>query len=151
MSRTLTDFGEEWMMKTNLDSESVTVGLYDDTSGSNGTGDSISDTSDVGSVSTEPTGGNYTRQSGEALSAADMGGNWGVDNDTVVTFDVTGDSGTVDSYFVVANFQASSDTSTTDHLVITGALSQSYDVSNLDTLEISAGDDAGAGVGVSVD
>lgn len=141
MANILTDLGEEWMITTNLDSVTVDVGLYNDST------DSIGDTDDLAAITTEPSDGNYTRQTGEAVSASDISGNWGIDNDNIVTFDVTNTTGTVDSYFFVANFQANDtgDGSTTDHLVLTGSLSQSYDLSNLDTLEISA-DTAGVTV-----
>jgi hypothetical protein len=135
MAAILTDLGEEWMITNDLDAASVDVGLYNDAT------DSISDTDDLAALTSEPSDGNYTRQSGEAVSASDISGDWGVDNDSVITFDVTNTTGTVDSYFFVANFQANDtgDGSATDHLVLTGSLSQSYDLSNLDTLEISAG------------
>ena len=135
MAAILTDLGEEWMITNDLDAASVDVGLYNDST------DSISDTDDIGSITTEPSDGNYSRAAGEALSASDISGDWGVDNDGTITFDVTDTTGTVDSYFFVANFQASDtgDGSSQDHLVLTGSLSQSYELSNLDTLEISAG------------
>jgi hypothetical protein len=135
MAAILTDLGEEWMVKTNLDSESVDIGLYNDST------DSIGDSDDVGAITTEPSDGNYTRQTGETLSAADISGDWGVDNDNTVSFDVTNTTGTVDSYFFVANFQAddTGDGSANDHLVVTGSLSQSYDLSNVDQLDISSG------------
>lgn len=141
MAAILTDLGEEWMITNNLDSVSVDVGLYNDAT------DAVSDTDDL-PLSTEPSDGNYVRQTGQAVSASDISGNWGVDNDSVVTFDVTNTTGTVDSYFFVANFQANDtgDGAATDHLVLTGSLSQSYDLSNLDTLEVSAGT-----AGVTVD
>lgn len=134
MASILTDLGEEWMIKNNLDTASVDVGLYNDSS------DSVSDEDDL-SLSSEPSDGNYTRQTGVAVSASDISGDWGIDNDGVITFDVSNTTGTVDSYFFVANFEAedTTDSSATDHLVLTGSLSQSYDLSNLDTLEISAG------------
>jgi hypothetical protein len=135
MAAILTDIGEEYMITTNLDAESVDVGLYNDTT------DSVTDTTDL-PLSSEPADGNYNRAVGEAVSASDISGNWGIDNDGVITFDVSNTTGTVDSYFFVANF-ASTDAgdggTATDHLVLTGSLSQSYDLSNLDTLEISAG------------
>jgi hypothetical protein len=142
MAAILTDLGEEYMIKNNLDSVTFDVGLYNDST------DSITDNEDIGDITTEPSGGNYARQTGEAVSASDISGDWGVDNDNVITFDVTNTTGTVDSYFFVANFQASDtgDGSATDHLVLTGSLSQSYDLSNLDKLEISAGT-----AGVTVD
>lgn len=135
MASILTDLGEEWMIKNNLDTASVDVGLYDDSS------DSISDSDDVSDITTEPSDGNYTRQEDESVSASDIDGDWGVDNDDTITFDVSGTDGDVDSYFFVANFEAedTGDGSSTDHLVVTGSLSQSYALSNLDTLEISSG------------
>lgn len=142
MAAILTDLGEEWLMKNNLDAVSVDVGLYNDAT------DSITDSEDLADITTEPSDGNYTRQTGEALSASDISGDWGVDNDSQISFDVTNTTGTVDSYFFVANFTAvdTSDGGDTDHLVLTGSLSQSYDLSNVDTLDISAGT---AGVTVS--
>lgn len=135
MASILTDLGEEWMITNNLDSTTVDVGLYNDST------DSISDTDDISSISTEPSDGNYSRVSSVALSASDISGDWGVDNDSQISFNVSGTTGTVDSYFFVANFQANDtgDGSSTDHLVLTGSLSQSYDLSNVDTLDISAG------------
>lgn len=142
MAAILTDLGEEWMIKNNLDTVSVDVGLYNDST------DSIADGDDLAAISSEPSDGNYVRQTGEALSASDISGDWGTDNDSVITFDVTNTTGTVDSYFFVYNFQASDtgDGAANDHLVLTGSLSQSYDLSNVDTLEISAGT-----AGVTVD
>lgn len=134
MAAILTDIGEEWMVTTNLDAETVDVGLYNDST------DAVADTDDL-PLSSEPGDGNYTRQTGVAVTASDISGDWGIDNDNAITFDVTDTTGTVDSYFFVANFQSSDtgDGTATDHLVLTGSLSQSYDLSNLDTLEISAG------------
>lgn len=142
MAAILTDLGEEYMIKNNVDTSSFDVGLYNDAT------DAISDADDLAAITSEPSDGNYVRQTGEAVSASDISGDWGVDNDSIVTFDVTNTTGTVDSYFFVANFQAvdTGDGSATDHLILTGSLSQSYDLSNLDTLEISAGT-----AGVTVD
>jgi hypothetical protein len=135
MAAILTDLGEEWMIKNNLDSVSVDVGLYNDST------DSIADSDDIGAITSEPSDGNYSRQTGISVSASDISGNWGIDNDSQISFDVTNTTGTVDSYFFVFNFQAddTGDGSAQDHLVLTGSLSQSYDLSNVDTLDISAG------------
>lgn len=134
MASILTDYGEEWMIKTNLDTASVDVGLYNDST------DSIADPDGLSSITTEPGDGNYIRQADISVSASDFSGNWGVDNDAKVTFDVTDTTGDVDSYFFVANFTSddAGDGSATDHLVLTGSLSQSYALGNVDTLEISA-------------
>lgn len=137
----LVDLGEEYLMKNGLDGVSVTVGLYDDST------DSLSDTSDVSDITTEPSdlapSYNYNRQSAN-VSAADISGNWGVDNDSKITFDLSGDSTSndVDTAFVVVNFQASDtgDSSANDHLAANPALSQTRDIGSIDTLEIAAGD-----------
>jgi hypothetical protein len=95
--------------------------------------------SDVADVTSEPTGNDYTRAESVAVSASDISGNWGIDNDAKITFSVGDASEDVDSYFFVANFAASDDSGTpTDHLVLTGSLSQTYDLNSVDTLEISA-------------
>ena len=135
MSALLTDLGEEWTMKFDLTGVTVDVGLYNDST------DSISDTSDLSDITSEPSDGNYSRQTGVAFSVSDEGGDWQFDNDSTISFDVTSTTGTVDSYFIVANFQASDtgDGSPQDHVVVTGSLSQSYDLSNLDTLDLNAG------------
>lgn len=139
MGHVLTDIGEEYTIKTNLDAATVSVGLYNDTT------DAITDTDDydlsTGAITTEPSDGNYATQTGEAVSASDESGNWGVITDSDVVFDVTSTTGTVDSYFVVVSFQSTDagDGSPANHLVCTGALSQSYDLSNLTALTISAG------------
>lgn len=134
MSRILTDLGEEYTIKTNLDGVSLDVGLYND-----GT-DAITDTEDLADITTEPGGSAYARQT-DTFTAADLSGDWGIDNDSQLSFDTSDSSQTVDSYFIVANFTAADtgDGSATDHLIITGALSQSRDLSQIDTLNISAG------------
>jgi len=133
MSAILTDYGEEWLMKTDVDNTTVDVGLFDSNT------DTITDPSDVADVTSEPTGNDYARAQSVAVSASDISGNWGIDNDAKITFSVGDASEDVDSYFFVANFAASGDSGTpTDHLVLTGSLSQTYDLNSVDTLEISA-------------
>jgi hypothetical protein len=134
MAPILTDLGEEWLIRNNLDGATVSVGLYNDAT------DSISDSDDLSEINTEPSDGNYSRISNVSVSASDISGDWGIDNDNVVSFNVSLTTGTVDSYFFVANFQANDtgDSSPQDHLVLTGSLSQSYELSNVDTLEVNA-------------
>lgn len=133
----LTDLGEEQMIKNGLDSITVDVGVYNDST------DALSDTDDVADISTEPTNTNYSRQS-VTLSAADISGNWGVDNDATFSFDFSDQTSSqdVDTAFVVLNFQAddTGDSSANDHLIANPALSQTRDIGAFDTLEISAGD-----------
>lgn len=133
MSHILTDLGEEYTLKTALEGATISVGLYNDTT------DAISDTDDLDAITTEPSDGNYARQSG-TLTLVDESGDWAAENSSEISFDVVDTTGTVDSYLVVANFQASDtgDASATDHLICTGALSQSRDLSQIDTLNISA-------------
>jgi len=134
MSHILTDLGEEWTLETALEGVSVTIGLYND-----GT-DAIGDTDDLGAITTEPSDGNYARQSA-SLTLADESGDWAAETSSDVSFDTTDTTGTVDGYFIVANFTAddTGDSGANDHLVATGALSQDRDLSQIDTLTISAG------------
>jgi len=137
----LTDLGEEYLIKNGLDGATVNVGLYNDAT------DALSDTSDVGNISTEPQNGNYAQQS-VSFTAADLGGNWGVDNDTVFSFDFSdvvkggADDQDVDTAFVTISFQAAdtSDTSSNTHLIANPALSQTRGIGSIDTLEVASGD-----------
>jgi hypothetical protein len=134
MASILTDLGEEFLIKNNLDGATVDVGLYDDST------DAIGDTDDLAAITTEPSTGNYTRQDGILIEQGDFAGNHGVDNTNKITFDVSGTDGDVDSYFFEVTFQAedTGDSSPQEHLILTGSLSQNYALSNVDTLEISA-------------
>lgn len=133
----LTDLGEEYFTKNNIDGASLDVGLYNDST------DGLSDTSDIGDITTEPSNTNYARQT-DTFSASDISGNWGVDNDNKISFDFSDQSTSenVDTAFVIANFQASDtgDGSANDHLIANPALSQSRDIGSIDTLEFAAGD-----------
>jgi len=108
------------------------IGLYNDST------DSLSDTSDVGDITTEPAGSAYARQSDAAtdFTASLSGGDIQIAG-TTQTFDVSDSSQTVDSVFVVVNYASdvvSSDGGTaTDHLYYTNALDQSYDLSQFDS------------------
>ena len=134
MSHILTDLGEEYTLETALEGVNVTIGLYDDST------DAIGDTNDIADITTEPSDGNYARQT-DTLTLVDESGDWAAETSSQASFDVTDTTGTVDSYFVIANFQAddTGDSASNDHLICTGALSQSYDLSNVDTLNIDTG------------
>lgn len=134
MAAILTDLGEEYTLETALSGVSLTVGLYDDST------DAISDTNDIADITTEPNDGNYVRQT-ITIELADVSGNWTARNSAAITFDVTNTTGSVDSYFIVANFTAddTGDAGATDHLIATGSLSQIRDLSQIDTLNVSAG------------
>ena len=100
--------GEEWAHKLAFRTDeivrntTVEVLLYDDSV------DNLDDTSDVGDITTEPTDGNYTRQTFE-LDSADV--ELSIVNDqlraeTTVTFDVTDTTGTVDATQTIVEFQS---------------------------------------------
>ena len=133
MAALLNDLGEEYTVKNTLEA-TFTIGLYND-----GT-DAFADTEDLADITTEPTDGNYARQSA-AFSAADVSGGWQSDNDAGITFDVTNTTGTVDAYFILATFTAvdTGDGGATTHVIATGLLSQSRDLSQIDTLNLAAG------------
>jgi len=140
MAALLTNLGEEYVLETALAGVTITIGLYNDTT------DGISDTSDLAAITTEPSDGNYARQT-NVVELADVSGDWTARTSTEVSFDVTSTTGTVTHYFIMVNFQAddTSDGSATDHLIATGALSQSRDLSQIDTLNIAAGS-----IGISI-
>lgn len=125
--------GEEFMQDLVIGSgKTFDIGLYNDAT------DALSDTSDVGDITTEPAGSAYSRQSDSAsgFTASLSGGDIQIAG-TTQTFDVSDSSQTVDSVFVVVNFASdvvSSDGGTaTDHLYYTNALDQSYDLSQFDS------------------
>lgn len=136
MSHVLTDLGEEYALETALEGSSITVGLYHDVNNST----EISDTSDIADIDSEPSSGNYTRQTDTFTLVDNTSNNWQAVNASTITFDVTDSTSLVDSYFVVVNFQAddTGDGSATDHLILTGGLSQERDLSQIDTLEVNA-------------
>lgn len=108
VSTGLSDYGEEWEHKLAFRQDLITrdttveVLLYDDNT------DALTDGSDVGDITTEPTDGNYTRQTFN-LDSADVtlsvdGGN--LRAEATVTFDVDGTTGTVDATACVVDFQS---------------------------------------------
>ncbi|MFB6216456.1 MAG: hypothetical protein ABEJ72_05760 [Candidatus Aenigmatarchaeota archaeon] len=136
MADILTNIGEEWVIENNLNGSTVKVGLY------NNSTDALGETSTLGSITTEPSGASYARQS-STVTTLQISGDFGFDNDSKYTFDTSDSSQTVDHGFSVVNFQSDTvagDGSATDHLIGVGALSQSRDLSQIDTLEIAAGD-----------
>lgn len=147
MTTQLHDTGEEFIVDavfradTITDPNSVDIGLFNDST------DALSDGSNVGDITTEPTGGAYARQSATMDSGdftnADSGGDW---QTTIAdqTFDTSDSSQDVDAYFITVNF-ASDDTGTdAEHLFWTGQLDQTYDLNSVDSLTLS-----GAGLKVN--
>lgn len=138
----LTDLGEELMIKNDLSSKQYDIGLYDDSV------DTFSGTSDLSDITTEPENSNYSRATDQNVTARDINGNWGIDNDSTITFDFSdvteGDTEdqNVDALFVVHNFQASdtNDSGTNDHVIANPALSQTRSIGSIDELKINSGD-----------
>ena len=124
--------GEEFMQDLVVNSGlTFTIGLYNDAT------DSLTDTSDVEDITTEPTGAAYARQSDAAsgYSVSLSGGDVQIAGSSQ-TFDVSDSSQEVDSVFVVVSYTSEvieSDGSDTDHLFYTNSLDQSYDLSQFDS------------------
>jgi hypothetical protein len=141
MTTQLHDTGEEWIMDEafggGTGTSSVSVGLFNDAS------DSLSDSSDISNINTEPTGSAYGRQSvtlGSGFTTQDNSGNWEALMDDT-TFDTSDSDQSVDSYFVIVNFDsddAGDGGTATDHLLFTGSLDQTYDLSSVDSFTLSS-------------
>lgn len=116
---------------------SVSVGLFNDAT------DSLGDSSDISTISTEPTGSAYGRQSvtlGSGFTTQDNSGNWEALMDDT-TFDTSDSDQSVDAYFVVVNFDsddAGDGGTASDHLLFTGSLDQTYDLSSVDSFTLSS-------------
>lgn len=136
------DTGEEWAQKNTYRQDqigtrdNVDILLYNDST------DGLSDSDDIGAITTEPTSGNYTRQTEtldtSAFSITPTGGDIRVTVST--SFDVTNTTETVDALAVVVDLQSdvvNSEGSQNPHLVLSGLFdSGSRDLSQIDTLEI---------------
>jgi len=121
------NLGEEWAQKNAFDrrdldrNTSVRVLLYDDSV------DELDDTSDVGDITTEPTDGNYERQSidldSDDFSLTIEDGLLRVEGD--VTFDVDGTTGTINATAVVSDFQSTvvnDETEAEEHLLYSSTI-----------------------------
>lgn len=139
----LSDYGEEWEHKFAFRQDLITrdatveVLLYDD-----GT-DAITDSDDVGAVTTEPTDGNYTRQTftldGADVTITQESGD--IRAEATVTFDVDGTTGTVDASMCVVDFQSdvvNSETGQNPHHIYSATLDiGSQDLANFTSIEVT--------------
>jgi len=138
-----TDVGEEWSQKSSWRQDLITrdttleVLVFDDST------DATSDTSDVGDITTEPTDGNYTRQT-VTLDSADI--SLSIDSGDLrasgtVTFDMDGTTGTADAWGAVIDFQSdvvNSETAQNPHLISTATFDRgSQDLSNFTSLDVT--------------
>ena len=135
------DLGEEWSHKFTLRQDTITrdtsleVLLYDDST------DSITDSDDIGAITTELSDGNYTRQTvnldSSDVSLSVSSGN--IRAEAVVTFDLTNTTGTFDAFGIVNDFQSDivlSESASNPHLIGTGLNSGgSQDASNFESFE----------------
>lgn len=141
------DVGEEWAQKWSFRQD--TLGTRDTTAevlmyndGQTG-GDSLTDSSDIGTITTEPTDGNYVRQTlnldSTDLSLSVTNGNLLVSGS--VTFDVTNTTGIVDAWGMVISFQSdvvNAESGQNPHLISTALFdSGSRDLSNFTSLTVS--------------
>lgn len=129
MGHQLSDIGEEWFNENGWPGASLIILLYDDST------DTIAETDDVAAVTTEPSDGNYTRQTYSVASGdvKDLSGDWGLDVPEQ-SFDMGGTTGTVDSWMILINFdsdEAGDGGTAADHYILNGQLSQAYDLSNI--------------------
>jgi hypothetical protein len=137
----LVNLGEEYY-NDQVTGVSLDVGLYDDAT------DGLSDTSDVGDITTEPGNTNYARQTSTFSVFKNASGNYALQNDSQISFDFTdvadGDPEDVqvDTAFLVVNFQAdeTGDGSAQDHLLGTAGMSQARQTGSVDTIDYAAGD-----------
>jgi len=139
------DTGEEWKQKVlyrqdliNSRDVSIDVGLYNDNT------DALSQSDDIGDITSEPGSGNYGRQT-LSLDSSDLtvtqdSGDIKVSG--TVTFDVSNTTETVDGYFVVVTFQSDvvfAEGSQNDHLLIS-AVFGTTDLSNYTNIDITLSD-----------
>jgi len=149
MTTQLHDTGEEAIMRDFFEESlskptSVSVTLFNDST------DALSDGSDVSSVTTEPGGASFNRQSAsfgttDFTAEDNANANW----QSVIadqTFDTSDSSQTVDAYAVYIRYQSNDtgDSSAQNHLLFTGNLDQSYDLSGIDSFTLS-------GAGLAID
>lgn len=133
MSAVVTNIGEEWYSKYAGDGSSVNVGLYNDST------DAAGKTTDVGDLTTEPSGSAYARQAATLASYSESS-DWGPVIDSQASFDVSDSSQDVDAWFLTATFTSEEvgDSGDTEHLIATGFLSQTRNLADLDGLNLEA-------------
>lgn len=138
------DTGEEWAQKRTYRQDllgsgaaSIDLLLYEDAT------DQLSDADDIGSIGTEPTDGNYARQT-VSLDSAEVSlsvQNGDLVASGVVSFDTTDTTGTVDAYASVVTFQSdvvNSESSANEHLHVSSTFESgnTRDLSKQSSLDI---------------
>jgi len=134
---TLFDTGEEYVLKNDTDGDTFIIGLF------NANQDNLSDSDDIGNITSEPNGQSYNRQT-SSFSAVEVNNNinnttvladWVTTNDTQIEFDVSDSTNTVNSYFIAKSFQSADkgDTSPELHLIIAAPFTNKIDLSEGNT------------------
>lgn len=132
----LVTIGEEFFITNNVDGATLRVGLYNDST------DNLSEADNIDAVTSEPTNANYAPVD-TSFSASNINGNWGVENDTLLTFDFSDAvevPDEVDTAYVLAQFDSTEAGANSWHLIANPSLSQTRGIGSIDTLEINAGD-----------
>lgn len=130
----LNDLGEELLVKDGFQT-ACEIGLYYDTD------DTLDDDSDLASVTTEPSGNGYARQS-KTITTADMSkldGDWGFSFDVAFSSLSFPSEKFVDGWFMMVSFTAeeTADGGDTDHLVMSGELNELRDLQYIETLDVT--------------
>lgn len=122
----LVDLGEEELVKNGFDASTLTIGVYNDST------DGLGDASTVSDIVTEPTNTNYSTET-STFSAVEISGDWGVDNDSSVSFDFSDQttSEDVDAFYVSDG---------AGNLYFNAAMTQTRDIGAIDSLDVAAGD-----------
>lgn len=124
--------GEEFVLKEAFGSgtgaTTVSVGLYN-------TSDSLLDSDNVSSITTEPSGSGYSRETvtlDSDFSFQNNGGNW---ETTMVdcVYDTDDSTENVDGYFVTATFNSEEAGGSGEHLLFSGDLDKQYDLDSVTT------------------
>ncbi len=142
MASVFTDYGEEWVQDLVINSgKTFTIGLYADADGPGtpASTDDITDSSDIGAITTEPAGSNYSAQDDAAnnfTAGLDDSNNVSITGSTL-TYDVSDSSADVNAYYITVTYASdlvgSDGGTSTEHLIGTAFLDQTYDLSQFDT------------------
>jgi hypothetical protein len=137
------DFGEEWAQKLAFRSDLITRDLTVEVVLFNDAVDQTDDTSDAPDITTEPTTGNYSRQTfsldGPDVAISSQSGD--IRAEATVTFDLANTTDTVDSSAAIVDFQSdvvNSETTQNPHLLFAASLDiGSVDLSNFTSIEVT--------------
>jgi len=121
MADLVTNVGKEYIFDIQQDTDSITLLLYNDTT------DALVESDDLAAITTEPDSSlTYARQS-SAIQTLSFTNDYGFDNETEITFDVSDNTETVDAAGYIANFAstvAGDGGTATDHLVAAAFLTE---------------------------